>query len=124
MNNILKIKFLKEIQENFTGIVEWEWLNGYRAWFQNDHRHRIDGPAVVFFDNTKEYYLMNYNCKTYREYIIHLNYLKILKIGDLVDESFFGDFSQDNQAIVIDIEENLFIWILDLRTLKKKPLKL
>ena len=37
-----------------------EWTNGYKAWYQNDKRHREDGPAYegsskLWFLNDAEY---------------------------------------------------------------------
>lgn len=31
-------------------------INGDRFWFQNDRRHRLDGPAVEFTDGSKIWY--------------------------------------------------------------------
>ena len=33
-----------------------EWNNGNKYWYQNGKRHRIDGPAIEYFDGYKIWY--------------------------------------------------------------------
>ena len=33
------------------------WPNGDKLWYLNNERHRTDGPAVEFANGTKEWYL-------------------------------------------------------------------
>jgi len=54
-------KEVKEIPENFTGIVEY---NGDKYWYRNGKRHREDGPAIEWADGSKFWYL---NGKCHRE---------------------------------------------------------
>ena len=47
-----------EIPANHTGIIEWG--NGERHWFKNGKRHREDGPAIVYDDVYKQWWLDGY----------------------------------------------------------------
>jgi hypothetical protein len=33
-----------------------EWINGYKAWYQNGERHREDGPAIEWVDGSRAWY--------------------------------------------------------------------
>lgn len=51
----LKIKELKDIPKNFTGIVEWD--NGDKIWYKEGKRHKTDGPAVESLNGYKEWWI-------------------------------------------------------------------
>jgi hypothetical protein len=48
-------KNLQEIPINFTGIIDF--VDGSIRWFKNGLLHRESGPAVEYFDGSKEWYL-------------------------------------------------------------------
>jgi hypothetical protein len=52
-----------------------EWSNGYRAWYQNGLRHRLDGPAVEYSDGINEYWIKGelYSKKEFDKKIKSLN---------------------------------------------------
>ena len=33
-----------------------EWFDGSKCWWLDDKRHRIDGPAIEWFNGSKEWY--------------------------------------------------------------------
>jgi len=43
------------VPENYTGIVELE--SGTKIWYKNGNLHREDGPAVVWINGNKSWYL-------------------------------------------------------------------
>ncbi len=53
--NIIKVKLWREIPANYTGIIEWE--SGGKWWYKNGWFHRKDGPAVIYSDGDKEWWL-------------------------------------------------------------------
>ncbi len=53
--NIIKVKNWAEIPENYTGIIEQE--NEYKVWLKDGEWHREDGPAIVYNDGEKEWWL-------------------------------------------------------------------
>jgi len=55
--NIVKIKYWSEIPENYTGIVE-ESQYGNKYWVKENRKlHREDGPAEIWLNNYKEWWL-------------------------------------------------------------------
>lgn len=40
-----------------------EWDDGRKEWFQNDERHRIDGPAIYNYNNKAYFYIRSINFK-------------------------------------------------------------
>ena len=53
--NTIKLETWNEILQNYTGIVEWE--NGDIGWFKNGKRHREDGPARIYKNGYKSWWL-------------------------------------------------------------------
>ncbi len=52
----IKVKSSAEIPKNYTGIVEME--NGYKIYYFNDLKlHREDGPAKIWKNEYKEWWL-------------------------------------------------------------------
>ena len=42
-------------------IVTYEDADGYKVWYVNGKRHRLDGPVYQWYDGQKEWYIYNYN---------------------------------------------------------------
>ena len=62
--NTIKLKSRKDVPQDYTGIVEWD--NESKAWFKNGNLHREDGPAVIYYDDYKKWYLDgNFICSSY-----------------------------------------------------------
>jgi hypothetical protein len=78
MNTLKKVKYWRDVPENYTGIVEYpngsreylsnrlfhrddgpavEQKSGTKYWYLNGKLHRIDGPAIVYADGDKYWYL-------------------------------------------------------------------
>ncbi len=53
------IEFWRDIPDNFTGVINF-WNNNY-YWFVNGRKHREDGPAVIYSDGHKFWYLNDYS---------------------------------------------------------------
>ena len=53
--NIMKIKNWDDIPEGYTGIVEFEI--GSKGWFNNGNLHREDGPAKIYKNGYKSWWL-------------------------------------------------------------------
>lgn len=53
--NTLKLKIYEDIPSNFTGIVEYD--NKSKRWYKKGLLHRIDGPAIEWEDETKDWFL-------------------------------------------------------------------
>ncbi len=51
----IKVKHWTDVPNNYTGIVEWD--NGARIWCKNSRVHREDGPAVVWINGDREWWL-------------------------------------------------------------------
>ncbi len=51
----IKINNSSEIPIDYTGIVEWE--DGQVWWFKNGKWHREDGPAKIWLNRIKSWYL-------------------------------------------------------------------
>ena len=51
----IKLQEWNEIPQGYTGIVEWE--NGDIDWFKNGGFHREDGPARIYKEGFKVWYL-------------------------------------------------------------------
>ena len=43
--NMIKLKILGGLPEEYTGLVEWE--DGDKGWYKNGDRHRDDGPSYI-----------------------------------------------------------------------------
>ncbi len=53
--NTIKIKHWSEIPDDYTGIIEWS--NGDNWWYKNGKFHREDGPAKIWNNGYKSWYL-------------------------------------------------------------------
>ena len=53
--NIIKVKTWNNVPHDYTGIVEWE--SGTKIWFKNGKRHRENGPAWIYKNKIKSWYL-------------------------------------------------------------------
>ena len=51
----IKINSLKEIPENFTGIIEYP--DGSKVWYKKGKLHRINGPAVESSDGENHWWI-------------------------------------------------------------------
>jgi hypothetical protein len=49
-----------------------EYANGDKYWFRNDQRHREDGPAVEWANGRKEYWLLDIQYATKKDYLQRL----------------------------------------------------
>jgi len=56
-------KFLDEKRRELVGIVKWN--DGSQIYYQNGKWHRTDGPAIIRFDNSVEYWI--HGTKTTKE---------------------------------------------------------
>ena len=58
-SKVLKLNSKKDsIPENYTGVVEWEEQEKeYKVWLKDGEWHREDGPAIVYNDGEKEWWL-------------------------------------------------------------------
>lgn len=59
----IKIKNYSEVPKNYTGVVEY--YDGYKEWWIEGKRHRIDGPAVEYPDGVKCWWIENYFYSSY-----------------------------------------------------------
>ena len=50
----LKVKSYADVPQYYTGAVEWD---GRKEWFKNGNSHREDGPARIYKDDYKSWYL-------------------------------------------------------------------
>lgn len=62
---------------NFTGIVSMN--NGSKWWYLNGKQHRIDGPAIILHDGSKEYYVHDVKI-TEQHFNILLNTIKLKEL--------------------------------------------
>ena len=53
------------------------WKNGYKAYYIEDKRHRLDGPAVIRSNGLEEYWINN-EYLTKEEFEVHPEVLKFL----------------------------------------------
>ena len=53
--NVIKVKKWNDIPQGYTGIIEWE--DGDKGWCKNGKPHREDGPARIYKDGYKEWWL-------------------------------------------------------------------
>ena len=53
------------------------WKNGYKIYYVNGERHRLDGPAIIY-SNGEVRYLINNKCLTKEEFDLHPERLKFL----------------------------------------------
>ena len=51
----IKLKFLFDLPQNYSGIVEWE--EGAKSWYKHRFLHREDGPAKIYKDGYKSWWL-------------------------------------------------------------------
>ncbi len=58
--NTIKVKHPGEIPDDYTGIAVWE--NGFKVWLKNGKPHREDGPAKIWSDRSKSWYLNGMIC--------------------------------------------------------------
>ena len=49
-----------------------EWDNGSKYWLINGQLHRENGPAIEYADGGKEYWLLNIQYKTKKDYLKRL----------------------------------------------------
>ena len=75
-----------------------EYPNGYKAWWQNNQVHRLDGPAVEFSDGYKEYYVL----------------------GQILTENRFQIFQVMWERTLLERNEELMKIFLKLAKMKQK----
>jgi len=56
---IIRVKDWYKFFKNFISINIIGYICALKAWFLNDKLHRIDGPAIKYFNGTKFWYLNN-----------------------------------------------------------------
>lgn len=42
--------------------------SGYKMWYQGDGLHRLDGPAVIYPNGTKVWYINDARCHSWHEF--------------------------------------------------------
>ena len=54
------------------------WFNGTEGWYQNDKKHRLDGPAVIWDDGAKSWYIngTNYTDEEFNAHPLVIEYAK------------------------------------------------
>ena len=52
-------------------VTACEWFDGSKFWFQNDERHRVDGPAIEYISGYRAWYLNGEKiiCKNNEEFL-------------------------------------------------------
>ena len=53
--NMIKLKILGGLPEEYTGLVEWE--DGDKGWYKNGNLHKEEGPARIHKDGYKSWWL-------------------------------------------------------------------
>jgi hypothetical protein len=55
----ITISFVGDLPSRFTGIVHFKSVE---HWFENGKIHRLDGPAMIWPDGKRHYYVHGMNC--------------------------------------------------------------
>jgi hypothetical protein len=76
--NILKVNHWGDIPKNYTGIVEYSM--NMKVWYLNGRYHRVDGPAIEWYDGGKAWYLngVNYSQEEWFEKLIEEDKLEAI----------------------------------------------
>ena len=69
------------------GLPAVEFADGYKAYWENDKRHRIDGPAIVYSNGDVEYWIEGANY-FYEEWLEKVSPKKEMTIAEI--ESVLG----------------------------------
>jgi len=71
--------------------------DGTKLWYDLDNQHRLDGPAVEWFDGVREYYIQGKQYNSFIEYIHDVIVYKELKNKQ---RSFYKDIDIDIEKVL------------------------
>lgn len=107
---VLKVNNWKDVPKDFVGIVEY---GEYKYWVKNRELHREDGPAVEYFDGSKDFYLEGRRLQKddyLREILYMKNQAKINKTEEIFKLTGFDSIPVNYSGVIEDINGDRY-WV-------------